>query len=614
MVRAWIPRTRTGWLSLGAVSVALGLIVWATLRALGPVLSDWSTWGSHDWDQITAYRYVMLKSFREFGQFPLWNPYTCGGHSAWANVQEVSNLVSPFMPFYWLFELRHALRLELLGTVLIGVAGTWLMVSPYTKSPALRGIVCIVFALNGRWAMQVATGHDWHWYYALSPWSFYLFDRALGTDDRSRRLASIVLSGVVIALMVYTCAIYPLPHTLTLLGVYAVLRAVHERSLKPAYIMTAVTLTGVGLSAPKLIPALELMMRFPRHVDSFEYVELRTLVVALTAWDQAPGRPLAPIPQWGWHEYGIYVGVVPFLGMLLLSPLSVHGPARALRIAGVVGLALGLGAFHDYAPWTLLHELPLYSSQHVPSRWLQPAVLLFAVVTAAVAERLLAHRKSRLWLEIVLMAVLAFVAYDVSSQSRISLRSAFNMIMRPLTPAETYYQVKAVPPELQYDHHDYAPESMPAMLTGRGVIDCTMMPAQNVWGPRNEQGRIVGVGARGRDEADYRGEVFTNSGQGDVRFSTWSPNVMEVTYNNARPGDLLVLNQNWDPGWSVNGAPSQNEADRVAYVLPAASGTARFSFWPRGFSAGILLGVLTMLALASYRWYPQLRRRMSASP
>jgi hypothetical protein len=611
--RSWLsrllPQSRDGWILLATHLLALGMVAFAVQRTLDPVLSDWSTWGSHDWDQITAYRYVMLKSFREYGQFPLWNPFTCGGHSAWAGVQEVSNLISPFMPAYWLLELRHALRVELLGTVLIGVAGTWLMASPYTQSPALRGIAAICFSLNGRWAMQAATGHDWHWWYALTPWSFYLFDRALRTDDRSVRFNSIVLSGVVIALMVYTCAIYPLPHTLTLLGLYALARAAYERSFKPIWVMTALTLTGVGLAAPKLMPSLELMSRFPRLVDSPEITELRTLVAALIAWDQTPRHPAAPVPEWGWHEYGIYIGAVPFLGFLVLSPLNLKGPVRALRWAALAGLVLGLGAFHEYAPWTLVHKLPLYKSQHVPSRWLHPAVLLFAVVAAASAERFLAGKKRR-YIELGLLGVLGFVALDVSHESSASLEGAFNMIMRPLTTAPEYFQVKIVPPELQYNHRDYAPESMPAMLTNRGVIDCTMMPAQNVWGPRNELGRIVGIGARGRDEADYRGEIFTNSGVGTAHFTFWSMNVMEVAYAGAKPGDLLVLNQNWDPGWSVNGVPSYNERDRVAYTMPAAQGRARFVFWPIGLTTGIIGFALTLLVLLLARIFPALRARL----
>jgi hypothetical protein len=618
--RITLPQTREGRIGLLFALLALSLVSLAAVLALQPVLANWTTWGSHDWDQITAYRYVMIKSFREFGQFPLWNPFTCGGHSAWANVQEVSNLVSPFMPLYLLLDLRHALRLELLGTVVIGIWGTWLMAAQYTRSAALCGLVCVCFVLNGRWAMQVATGHDWHWYYALTPWLFLFFDRALRAEDAKRRLSSLVLGGLVVALLVYTCAIYPLPQSLTLLGIYALALSAYARFsagprpeartwTQPLRILIAITLIGVGLAGPKLLPALELMARFPRAVESTEFVELRTLVVALTAWGQSPNAASAPIPQWGWHEYGIYVGWIPFLAMLALAPYAAGDRARSLRVAALVALVLGLGAFHPYAPWTLLHKLPLYSSQHVPSRWLHPGVLLFAVIAVSVSERALSARKRRWPFEAGLLLLLGYVAFDVSYESGESLRGAFGYTMRQLPPPGEYFQVKEVPAELQYDRRGYAPESMPAMLTNRGVIDCTMMPAQSVWGPKDANGRVIGIGARGRDEPDYRGEVFTKSGRGALHITSWSPNAIEVSFTGAAPGDLLVLNQNWDPGWRVNDTPAENEADRVGFVLPSAQGSARFAFWPRGLGWGIFLFMLTVAALFAAPWW---QRRQAA--
>jgi hypothetical protein len=525
----------------------------------------------------------------------------------------VSNLVSPFMPLYLLLDLRHALRIELAGSVLLGIAGCWLMASRYTKSAALRGVVCIVFALNGRWAMQVATGHDWHWYYAVTPWVFWFYERALASQDRKSRFWNVLWGGVFVASMVYTCAIYPLPHTLTLLGCYALGLAVIGRSLKPLWLLISLTVVGLGLAAPKLVPTLDLMARFPRLVESDEYMELRALVVALTALGQAPGKAPAAVPQWGWHEYGIYIGWIPFLMMLVFVPYASQGPARALRIAALVALLFGLGNFHPQSPWALVHELPLFASQHVPSRWLHPAVLLFAVVMVSVLERVLRARRWRWAFELGLLGLLAYVSFDVSRESHVSLRHAFSTNMRALPAPGAYFQVKVVPPELQYDRRDYAPESLPAMLTNRGVIDCTMMPAQNVWAPRNAAGRVIGIGARGRDEADYRGEVFLKSGRGEARFTHWSPNHVEVSFTNATAGDLLVLNQNWDPGWSANGDPVTNDADRAAYRVTAASGTVRFSFWPRSFGWGIFAFVLTVAGLIAARLDWGLWRRLSSA-
>ena len=52
-----------------------------------------------------------------------------------------------------------------------------------------------------------------------------------------------------------------------------------------------------------------------------------------------------------------------------------------LKWAGLVLLVLGFGAFDPYAPWPLLHHLPVFQSQHVPSRWMYPSLLLLLAVT-----------------------------------------------------------------------------------------------------------------------------------------------------------------------------------------------------------------------------------------
>jgi len=69
----------TGVLGFCFVLLAIG-------RATSPIFADLSTLGGHDWDEISAHRYLAIKSLREFGQFPFWNPYACGGYSEWANV------------------------------------------------------------------------------------------------------------------------------------------------------------------------------------------------------------------------------------------------------------------------------------------------------------------------------------------------------------------------------------------------------------------------------------------------------------------------------------------------------------------------------------------------
>src|SRR5262245_52223452 len=162
--RRWRPSWR-----FAASVFAFGLVLLAIGIAIAPLFADLSKYGGHDWDAESTHRYLVIKSLREFGQFPFWNPYTCGGYPEWSNVQGTPNLVSPWFPFYLLLELRYALRIEIIGTTLLSAIGTWLLAGMFTKSPAARAFACLLFVVNGRWAMQTTTGHAWHLYYAWMP-------------------------------------------------------------------------------------------------------------------------------------------------------------------------------------------------------------------------------------------------------------------------------------------------------------------------------------------------------------------------------------------------------------------------------------------------------------
>lgn len=604
--------------ALGTKLLACSLLAWAFVRVVAPIFWDTSLYGGHDWDEITAQRLILLKSLSEFGQFPFWNPYACGGHSAWGNVQGVVNLVSPLFPIYWLFELREALRLEVCVTLAASLVGSYVYAGRFASSPALKAMVAMVFSLNGRWAMQAQSGHAWHLYYALMPWVFWCFELACepaqvaDAEVKSSgsakstllafaarvRFGYFCVASLLIAQMVYAGAIYPLPHTLLLLGVYASALTVLKRSYKPLSVFVASGLLGAAFSAPKLLPDLEMMSRFPRLVESPEYVDLGTLITALTARGQSMTSRLMPMRDWGWHEYGMYVGLLPFAALLLLVPFAGRTDRqRAARFTGIVGLLLGLGSFHRFAPWSLLHRLPLFESQHVPSRWLYPALLLFCVAAAGAAQNLL-ERPTR-WarqLEVLLLVIAAYIALDISGQSRTSMQGAFRRQMKPSLPQkEQFYQLKRPVSQLCYAQADYAPEVLPAMMSGRGIIDCTLVAALNVWSKKRDDGRVIGIGARGRDEADYRGEAFVMSGVGTVAIEHWSPNRVSLWVRGGKAGDRLILNQNYDPGWSAQGYEVENVEDRAAVRLKSGQERVEFVYVSPRFWVGLITCVVALV-------------------
>ncbi len=300
------------------------LLVSGVFSVLAPMLRDFSTYGFHDWDVETAYRHITTLSIRRCGELPFWHPFLCGGAPAWGYVEGATNLVSPYLPIYLLFDVRTAIRIEVVGGALLGLAGAYAFATRFTQSFALRALLAALFVLNGRWALQAAVGHTWHLQYGLMPWAFFFFERALEPG----KLRNAAYAELCIALMVFWGGIYPLPHTALLLSGYAVLLALFGKGTRPLLVMAIAGPVAVLVSGPKLFAVLDHMQDVPRLIESKEVIGLSQLLVMLTDPTQRYGSRPVPTPAYNWHEWGIYVGA----GGVAMLAIAVIFRARQARV------------------------------------------------------------------------------------------------------------------------------------------------------------------------------------------------------------------------------------------------------------------------------------------
>ena len=599
--RAWLPGSKLRWVTAVTTGLSWLLILGLIVYVLAVTLGVRDTIGSHDWDQMETHRYVVIKSLLKYGQFPFWNPYCCGGHPNWGGIESGTIVVSPWLPFYLLMTFPHALRVEVWGSALLSAVGVWLLAGRFTRSPALRALVAVAYCVDGRWALQITQGHTWHLAYGWTPWVLYFFDRAVGADASRgpprRRYA--VLAGACVAMMVYMGGIYPLPQTGVLLGLYGVMLAVNLRSWRPIVAGLVTAVVGVGLAAPKLLPVIMVIRRFPRLTDSTELVDFGAFSDILTSRDQDVGAGHAGVSQWGWHEWGMYVGS-PIVLLIILGLVFGRGLREVpAKWAGLVLLVLGFGSFDPDAPWPLLHRVvPVFRSQHVPSRWMYPALLMLLVVMASTLERVLVRSgRGRAWLELALVPLVGLIAYDVGTVAREPIGHMFAQ-RTPTTPDSTgpFHSDVHLPADLQYQY-EWVPVSLTAVMANIGTTDCgTFAGFHNYF--RDQQGHIPGMGAHGVGDADYRGEAFVAEGIGTATVTHWTPNEVTVEVHDAQPGEHVVLNQNWDAGWSANGKSTTAWKDTVAATLSAPDATVVFRYRPSTLLPGLGLFALTCGAIA----------------
>ena len=607
-----LPGSRFAWTHF-VCTIAVWLII---LGMIGGVLSNTLRppigLGSHDWDQMESHRYLIVKTIKRFHQFPFWNPYACGGHPNWAGFESGSTLVSPWLPFYLSMTLPHAMRVEIWGTALISAVGAWLLAGRFARSPAARAFVVVAFAVNSRWALQIATGHTWHLAYAWTPWALYYFDRALGADPLrgAPRARDFVLCAACFAAMAYTGGIYPLPHTAVAALLYAGFLAASQRSLRPLVVLGAVGALAFGLAAPKLLPLFEVMARFPRIADSTESIDLGGLLQILTSREDGIGSHPAGInAPWGWQEFGMYIGWAAVCAVILGALFGRGLRESPLKWVGLFFFVLGFGEFDPHAPWRILHELSFFRSQHVPSRWQYPGLLILLSVTAAALERGLSRLpRGRAWLEAALVVYVGWVAYDVGTIAQRPLHSLVVPVPSTKEATSPFHTEIHLPAELAYTA-DYVPMSLSAEIANVATIDCGTFPGLNNF-VRGDRPHGPNLGARGRGDPEYKGEAFVAEGVGEAGITRFTPNEFTVSVRGARAGETVILNQNWDAGWSANGKSAFNSHDRVAATLKTdGDTTVVFRYTPRLWWLGVSMFVLTVGGIAwSWRLVRKARR------
>lgn len=597
MVWKWLARSDSAVRSV-ASGAAFGLLVAGLLYVVGPMLEDFSTYGFHDWDVETAYRYITVLALKH-GEGPWWHPWLCGGVPAWGYVEGASNFVSPYLPLYWLADVRTAIRLELLGQGLLALAGTWAFAGTFTRSAALRALVAALFVLNGRWALQAAVGHTWHLQYALMPWAFYFFERSL----QPSALRNAAWAGAAMALACYWGGIYPLPHTALFLSGYALLRAALERNTRPLAALAIAGFSALGLAAPKLFAVLDHMQKVPRLIESTEVIGPLDLLAMLAAPNQRYGVHTVPVPAYNWHEWGIYVGPLGVLaivaGLFLGVGDGVRG--RAFAVLGAFALLLGFGAFHPLAPWALLHHLPLFSSQHVPSRFHYPMLLLLgAALLAFAGQRLDPRIQRRPWLDLVFLLPVALLVWDMVRFSRTPFEQAFWMRAPESILRVEPFEHRARPP-VNYLQRDWAPPMLLAMFANTGVTRCYGVD------PAFKPSAIA------KGSPGYRGRAYVDGVPGaTAEVVEWTPNRAVVSVRSAPAGSLVVYNMNYDPSFRADGERALEHEGLVAARLRPGAKSIEFRYFPRTLPFALVLCSVTLaLCLAPGRVYAGIRERVS---
>ena len=204
------------WNKWGLVSFMksqlIALAVFAILAILFcfPILKGITNWGILDWDQHTFYHAVPRETILRYHQFPLWNPYYCGGNVMLANMQ--ARFLSPTFILLLLFGTLPGLKIEIIFQIMIGMWGMYLLCRHLGLGKYASYFPAIVFMCNGRFVLHLTEGQTWFMPIAYLPFVVLFYLKSI------KQIKYGLLSGAFLGLMILEGGVYPAPHTALFLG------------------------------------------------------------------------------------------------------------------------------------------------------------------------------------------------------------------------------------------------------------------------------------------------------------------------------------------------------------------------------------------------------------
>jgi len=573
------------WRDRAALAVVVALIAAAYLPMLlrGKRLAE-----NEDFLQNAARHEFLRRSVFEHGVFPLRSHYFGSGYPTLGEPEDPA--LNPLAWFLLPWDTVLALKLRLfLGALAAGV-GTFLLArGPLGHSAWGAAFAALTFALAAWLPWQVESGNMNEFYPAFVPLCLFLILTAPRHPLRFVWLPllfyTILSDGkqclfAVLLFMAIVCtswAVFPPSGSSGNNGLRV--------RLLPLFYLALAVFATLLISMARILPALEVLAQrgglrqldLATHTAPTPFPTPRDLINGLIGLRDV---------QVGVHIY--HVGLLPLL-LFLGAFATSWRKAAAWAVAVVILVWLALGPQAPLNLLAVLNRLPIYSTFDRPGKYLAPFVALAIAMGAAGFLDALWRVRSR-WLAHLLAAAATTgtactLAPEVVRMSTLPFSLADDSFVAE--EADEFYSVAGA----GLARERAQPWNANAYFNLRrnvGTIDWyTALPL-----PAHGQPRFF-VARDGREQSnpDYRGEAYFL--QDDNRCTArFSPNRILVEVEVRQPG-LLVLNQNFHPGWSANRGRVKAHQGLLAVEL---SGIGNYGVVLRYTSSAFIRGAWLSLA------------------
>ena len=585
---AWLGVRLALWM------VVVGALVPAAIEAPHRVTAHYDEhyFFAHD----DAARVTMV----DFHQLPAWNPYYCGGIPLAANPQDEA--LSPDAILRVAFGTALGRHLAIILFIVLGLEGTFRLARRHGASAIASAVAAVGFAASGRFYFMIEFGWINMFGFQLLPWVVLGFEEGAGRGAWRWR----VLGGAFLAWMLLAAGTYTVPYTVLVLGALALwdtLEALLAKRtdprapaslLHPLLSFATVGVVAVVLSAAKLFPMLRVILEHPRLTASHEAFSLFQLLESILLTHTMKRPPIGGDAYIG----GAFL-VLAVLGCVLRDRAAARWLAMALAFLGL--------AFGDQGPraaYTLLHKLPLYGQLRNPERFTLVVAFFLALGSAsaltaledapitlirAVRARWRSFRRRDPSAPLPLVAALLGGATGAALGAGVGLVVARSLVQEnqvrgifsadpPLAYATDFRQSRGN----RWDAHVWA-------RVGRGTLQCF------------EENRFP---QSDRLRADLPAEEYPlDPSRARVERVSWSPNriALHVVATDSTP---VVVNQNFDRGWTADAGEVLSSGGLLAVVAPPGDRTIVLTYRDGWLTLGVAVSLLGAIAcaVALARW------------
>ncbi|OGY36935.1 MAG: hypothetical protein A3E36_04580 [Candidatus Andersenbacteria bacterium RIFCSPHIGHO2_12_FULL_45_11b] len=560
---AYIPKYK--WLAASLICIGI------TPLALMPFWFSYGDLGISDWDYYFSMHSTLQKSISEFHQFPLWNPYVCGGTSALGDPE--FPVFSPLFLFEIAFGTPAGFVLSIYTSVAIGALGMLHFARKIGIGPVGALMASLPMAFGSVNLLEIVEGHPNILSAMYIPWVWYCWYSAyVGTVKQKKYF--IIATAFLLALMFFQGGIYLLMY---MAGAFIAMLFFVKNPKRAIYITLLAGILALGLASAKLIPVFYWLQQFQDAAYASSAYTLSSLHEILLGRHLHGGEDIIPNQGGGWHEYGAYIG--PLVLLMALWGYIVRRKerlTRALLLSAV--LAILVSAMGPYLK-PMFDQMPFFPRSNV-SR-----VILFAIIPlsllAGCGVDALAKKKKYIRGAAILIVTLA--AIDLMSL-------AYQLAAQAFVLPHTVDAIPEAPHPIAYSPFDYK-------FRHNGVDYTRAYEATNKGYGNMAYCSVLGPDPAVRiitDEGDNNIISFSHNENASFELHAWTPNTIITTVKSV-DASSAVLNANYAKGWEVNGKPAKEIMNRVGTDIPAGTTKLTFTYKPPGMMLGAVISSISII-------------------